>query len=586
MKFQHAVVVDALEPRWLLAALTSGQTITGTLETAATVHTHTIQATAGQPIVAAVGETTTQAFDPSIQIIAPGGASLGSAGGETGVLLNVIAPTTGTYEIRVSDAGSNDTGTYRLTVFTPAEVQTDDDNAGPLESGRRRPSDIVPGDLDVWYTDLTPGQNFFLTIADNSTNDPGDPAVFVFAPDGSTVAGQTSSTGFNLTIPATQTGRYYVVVFENGQNNNGRYAIASVTAPGEQYTGDPDSVPLIPGETRNGDLPTGDLDAWVIPTTAGDTLSFTLTRATGNLAPEIILVAPDGSIITTDNGATSASIEHVADQTGEYYLLARSINAQTGGTFNLQFNQTPGSSGGNGPVLSNNILTINGTAFADLIGLWFDGTQLVTRINGENFSFARSSVQRIEVFAGAGDDLVDLRTIDINTYVFGDDGDDTIFGGAGRDTLTGGAGRNRLYGGDGDDRLNGSNGRDFLFGEGGNDTLYGNGGNDFMDGGGGVDRLFGGDGDDVLFGGGSNDKLYGEGGNDTLYGQGQSDLISGGDGDDVIYGGGGNNTLRGDAGNDTIFARNGLLDLIDGGTGTNSAEVDEFDNLTSIQIVL
>ncbi|HMO24781.1 MAG TPA: calcium-binding protein, partial [Tepidisphaeraceae bacterium] len=518
-----------------------------------------------------------------IQIVAPGGGSVGSASGETGALLNVVAPTTGTYEIRVSDAGSNDTGSYRLTAFTAAATQTDDDNAGPLESGRRRPSDILPGDLDVWYTDLSPGQNFFLTVADNSPNDPGDPSVFVFAPDGSMVASQTSSTGFNLTIAPTQTGRYYVVVYENGQNNDGRYAIASVTAPGQQYAGDPDSLPLTPGETRNGDLPTGDLDAWVIPTNAGATLSFNFARATGNLAPEILLISPDGSIVATDSGATSASIEHIAQQTGDYYLLARSINAQTGGTFNLQFNQTPGSTG---PVLNNNILTITGTAAADLIGLWFDGTQLITRINGVNFSFTRASVQRIEIYAGAGHDLVDLRTIDINTYVFGDDGDDTIFGGSGRDTLTGGAGRNRLYGGDGDDRLNGSNGRDFLFGEGGNDTLYGNGGNDYMDGGGGVDRLFGGDGDDEMYGGGANDKIYREGGNNTLYRQGQNDLLSGGDGDDVIYGGPGNNTLRGDAGNDTIFARNGQLDLIDGGTGTNAAEVDDEDDVTSIQTLL
>ncbi|HMO24780.1 MAG TPA: hypothetical protein PKB10_00775, partial [Tepidisphaeraceae bacterium] len=63
MRNQDALI-DPLEPRWLLAALTSGQTITGTLATAATVDVHTIQATAGQPIVVAVGETSTQAFDP------------------------------------------------------------------------------------------------------------------------------------------------------------------------------------------------------------------------------------------------------------------------------------------------------------------------------------------------------------------------------------------------------------------------------------------------------------------------------------------------------------------------------------------
>ncbi|MEM8872982.1 MAG: calcium-binding protein [Planctomycetota bacterium] len=233
------------------------------------------------------------------------------------------------------------------------------------------------------------------------------------------------------------------------------------------------------------------------------------------------------------------------------------------------------------------ILTVTGTPDNDVLSIVFNNGDLRLRLNGEEQRFDPASVGRIELYMGAGDDLVDFSGIDINTYAFMDVGDDTVTAGAGRDTLTGAAGRDRLFGGPGDDRVNGNGTRDFLFGEGGNDRIYGGDANDYLDGGGNVDRLFGGDGDDFLTGASSNDKLQGEAGNDTLEGGKQNDLLSGGTGDDVIIGNAGLDTLRGDAGFDSIFALDGELDLIDGGTEDDEAEVDGgLDSVASIESLI
>jgi Ca2+-binding RTX toxin-like protein len=183
--------------------------------------------------------------------------------------------------------------------------------------------------------------------------------------------------------------------------------------------------------------------------------------------------------------------------------------------------------------MAKGVLTINGTADADTIGVIERSGNLQVRRNGSLETFAASSVSQLNISAGAGNDVIDFSGIIINTYVDAGDGNDLVTGGSGNDTITGGAGKNTVYGGDGNDRLNGSGSPDHLYGQAGDDRLYGNGGNDYMDGGGGVDRLFGGDGNDTLLGGSSNDKLYGEAGDDQLYGQGQADLLDGGDGMDA-----------------------------------------------------
>lgn len=219
-----------------------------------------------------------------------------------------------------------------------------------------------------------------------------------------------------------------------------------------------------------------------------------------------------------------------------------------------------------------------------------------------------------------------------------------LTGGTGNDTLAGTSAADTLTGGDGSDTLLGRGSADLLVGGAGGDTLRGGSGSDTLLGQDGADKLYGGDGDDVLRGdiangvggndtldgGNGDDDLFGYGGNDTFTSAASadgSDLVSGGTGTDTasyalrssglklslnglyddgaagegdrlgsdverLTGGKGADTLTGSpqpnmltggAGNDTFQSLDGVVDTLNGGTGTDRAHRDNADQVTSVE---
>ena len=219
-------------------------------------------------------------------------------------------------------------------------------------------------------------------------------------------------------------------------------------------------------------------------------------------------------------------------------------------------------------------LTLQGTSGNDVITISKSGDTISYVLNGVTKTYAASLFNAITIDAGNGNDTVTVGAGINGAYVSGGGGKDVLRGGAGKDNLVGGAQADLIYGGGGDDRLNGGGGNDVIHGELGNDRLYGAEGNDTMIGAAGVDRLFGDLGNDSLIGGGSNDKLYGEEGNDTLVGNDGNDLLDGGTGADNLVGG---------DGNDRFLIADNVIDTANGGDGTDEADADPTDLLTSVE---
>ncbi|QEG21033.1 S8 family serine peptidase [Mariniblastus fucicola] len=185
-----------------------------------------------------------------------------------------------------------------------------------------------------------------------------------------------------------------------------------------------------------------------------------------------------------------------------------------------------------------------------------NGDDRILVVSGTNNLGGGNGADRIEgglgndfIHGGAGHDVLFGNGGD--DYVVGKSGNDWIFGGIGNDTLLGGEGNDPIYGGSGDDRLDGNQGNDILRGGDGNDRVYGN------------------EGHDSLFGDAGNDKLYGHAGNDWMTGGIGDDFLRGNEGDDVLYGDLGNDRILGDAGRDQLFGQAGN-DRLEGGTGDDS----------------
>jgi Ca2+-binding RTX toxin-like protein len=185
---------------------------------------------------------------------------------------------------------------------------------------------------------------------------------------------------------------------------------------------------------------------------------------------------------------------------------------------------------------------------------------------------------------GPGDDQVGGR-LGLSSGRDNDQGADTLRGGPGNDGLVleshaGGMAisidgqANDGTGAEGDNV-----GGDFeqIDGTNGNDVFHGSAGGDRFLGGGGNDEIHGGDGADDLDGEGGDDRVYGDAGNDKVQGSYDSDVVDGGPGGDQIYGDIAGCSVFCNADPDQLFARDGERDVVDCGSGADTAQVDTLD---------
>ncbi len=108
----------------------------------------------------------------------------------------------------------------------------------------------------------------------------------------------------------------------------------------------------------------------------------------------------------------------------------------------------------------------------------------------------------------------------------------------------------------------------------GDDVLYGSWGRDVICGLGGHDVIFALTGDDRIVGGPGDDRIHGGSGNDWIRGEEGDDTIWAGAGDDDVKPGPGHDAVYGMWGNDSLWARDSASDVLDGGPGTDRAQID------------
>ena len=156
---------------------------------------------------------------------------------------------------------------------------------------------------------------------------------------------------------------------------------------------------------------------------------------------------------------------------------------------------------------------------------------------------------------------------------------DTLVGGVNGDTLQGLGGQDTINGGAGDDVIfalatpgtGGATGvgQTYIRGDDGNDSITGSPSFDDINGNMGNDTCVGGLGSDFVVGGKDNDVLFGEAGEDLVYGNLGSDTCEGGDGNDIIRGGQDNDVTNGGAGDDFVSGDKGD-DTMSGGAGADT----------------
>jgi Ca2+-binding RTX toxin-like protein len=189
---------------------------------------------------------------------------------------------------------------------------------------------------------------------------------------------------------------------------------------------------------------------------------------------------------------------------------------------------------------------------------------------------------RLEIWGGAGNDVLEAGRTVWRSEIWGEGGDDVLRGGDGEDWLRGGPGADIFIGRGGKDIAEEFGGVGIVAdidgavrddgGPGEHDTIHTD-----------VEGIGGSAGDDILVAnlnvavGSFGSSLSGKGGNDLLIGGLGHDSLRGGDGNDTLVGGAGKDNLDGDSGNDVVDGGPGPAgsdpdsDLVSGGSGRDTA---------------
>lgn len=304
-------------------------------------------ANSGDGLVVRVGATN---FTPWIQLYGPGGALVEETKSGNSItrdgFLTLQATNSGNFTVVVSATYAGQSGSYGLSMAQAPRpfVVSPGDEGGVLTNGTLNGGTIALGDLDLWRFVAAGGDGLMLRVgATNFT-----PWVQLYGPAGELV-GETKSgnsiarDGF-LTLQATNSGDYTVVVGAAYAGQSGSYGLSLAQAPGVPVIVEGDEGgSLVNGLTYPGTLDLGDLDVWTFLGTPGD--SNVLRVAATGFTPWIRLYGPEGALVgETKSGNTIArngSVTLSVTNLGAYTVVVSATFAGQSGSYTFKQSRVP-----------------------------------------------------------------------------------------------------------------------------------------------------------------------------------------------------------------------------------------------------
>ena len=321
-------------------AMTNGANHPGAISFPGELDEWTFTAAQGDALSISIGEVlpaTDPMFFPWIRLIGPNGVILDSGSGALVGQIDITAPLSGAYTVRVSssDNGNDGTGAYLLTMArTPgAFVVPPGDEGGALANGDNHPGRIHLGDLDQWTFTAAQGDAITLAIGEvfEGPVDPGlVPWIRLRSPTGVLLSSDTGALAAQINIvSAPMAGTYTVVVgtADNSRDTTGLYRLTLAKTPGTFIVpaGD-EGGPLTNAIASAGAIHLGDLDQWTFTAAQGSAITVSISEVVQQpdpgFVPWIRLRGPTGTLLASDTGALTAQININAPVSGLYTVLA------------------------------------------------------------------------------------------------------------------------------------------------------------------------------------------------------------------------------------------------------------------------
>jgi MBG domain-containing protein/chitobiase/beta-hexosaminidase-like protein/pre-peptidase len=332
-----------------VAELTFGQTLSGTIGSAAESNTYTFSANAGDQLDFTL-TASSGSLSPKIRIYPESTGALTASvanylcSGSTIELNTVMIPVTGTYTVLVGDCSDTNTGTYDIYVQRT-------DNPGqpfvPILPGQTQTGAIsLPAQSNTYTFSANAGDVLDFTMV--TTSGSLSPEIQLYNPDGtlnSSVANYLCSGSTIEMNPVTlkQKGTYILLVGDCSETITGKYAIYSqrINNPGGII------VPLPPGQTVAGAIASAaQSNTYTFSANAGDQVDFTLTATSGSLSPKIRIYVESTGLLASSaanylcSGSTIELNTVKIPVTGTYTVLVGDCSDTNTGNYDIYSQRT------------------------------------------------------------------------------------------------------------------------------------------------------------------------------------------------------------------------------------------------------
>ena len=321
--------------------MTNGVMHTGTVLTG-DLDVWTFTATSGDSLVVRIGEITdTNAFTPWIRLYGPNGKLLSSGYGSLAGEVAATATNSGTFLVVAGDGNAtlSGSGGYRLTLAKTGSlvVVSAGDDGGPMTNGLTHTGTVLTGDLDLWTLTANSGDSLVVRIGEITDTNTFTPYVRLYSPSGVLLGASLNSVAAEVSTRATNSGTFLVVVGDGNGILSGsgdyRLTLGKTGSSLEVAPGD-EGGPLSPGVNPEGVITAGDLDVYAFTACKGEPISLQLDELmdNGNFSPWLRVYGPDGVLIRSVSGTTTAEVSLTVTNSGTFIAIVSDGNGNLSGT--------------------------------------------------------------------------------------------------------------------------------------------------------------------------------------------------------------------------------------------------------------
>jgi hypothetical protein len=327
-----------------------GQTVTGTINSAAQTNCYTFTANAND-LVDFTLVATSGTLSPKIQLYSSAGKLLSSANpaycnGSTIEMNTVTLPASDVYTVFVSDCSDTNTGNYALY----SQRTNNPSGAANLSFGQTETGTIGSAAQSNTYS-FNANANDIVDFTMTATSGSLSPKIRLYNPAGTLLS--SANPGYcngstiemnTVTLPAS--GTYTVLVGDCSDTKAGSYVIYSQRTDNACCG----AANLVFGQTQTGTIGSAaQSNTYSFSANANDIVDFTMT-ASGSLSPKIRLYNPGGTLLSSANpgycnGSTIEMNTVTLPTSGTYIVLVGDCSDTNTGNYAIYSQRTNNPSG-------------------------------------------------------------------------------------------------------------------------------------------------------------------------------------------------------------------------------------------------